>query len=1162
MSIESGASLGQYRVERLLGQGGMGRVYRAFDTRLERPVAIKLLQPTPDQQAGRRLLQEARTASALNHPNICTVHEVAEHGDNSFIVMEFISGRSLSDVVADGPPPHDVVLELARQIAVALAHAHERDIVHGDLKTANVLLSESGLVKVVDFGLAQRRASTESATLTHLTAGTPYAMAPEQLSGGRSDSRSDVWAFGVLLQELASGTRPFAGRSVPELMANILREVPAPMPATINPALRRIVERCLNRDPGRRYQRAGELVAALEGIGRDRETSASDAIAQSDWTVPLSPGLTAVAASQILLIGREEEWQLLQAAWRRAVSGRRQLAFVAGEPGIGKTRLVMEFARAIASDGQVLLGRCDQEALLPQQPFVEALEWYVRECPQYILDAHLADLDGAWELAQLAAPLSRRVGPIREPAESHPESRRYRLFEAVATLISGIASRRPLLLVLEDLHWADRPTLLLLRHLLRSSHEAPLCIIATYRENELSRTHPLTEMLAELRRDEGVTRIGLSGLEEGHVHHFIERWVGREPPAALTHLVAGNTEGNPFFISEVLRHLDETNQLASLGSADRSPSELGGLPEGVRDAIGRRLARLSDGCHRILGFAAVIGREFTLPVLQQVADLSEDQTIDLLDEALAARLVHAVPGTGERFTFTHALVRDTLYEELTPARRSRLHRRVAEVLAGVAAPAAQPHADLAHHYSRSASPDDAQKAIVHATAAAERSAAAFALEEAARFYQIALQALDRLPPDPSVKQQRLDLHFRRGRAFAEVGLWGPARTELEAALALVDPPDTTRRTELLLEVSKCAFWMLDSPAVRRYATEALALAESLGRDNLVADAMSWLAGVLNAEGDAPAAAEMDRQAMARVGGPKTFGLTRTVITLYHLGHIDEAIMRANQAIESARASQDPNFRVYALQHLGISLAGAGRYSEARSAFEEMREFGRRHGVLPMLARGIAMFGGIHIALGDYARGEELAREAGELARRISFPPPYVSAGIDLLMIFARSHDPGRADALIDEVGRSVVAASGWHGWLWRLRLNQARAELASERKDWQSAIAAASDCIRDSVERSRPKYVALGLITRASARKATDDRPGAIADATRAVEVAREVGDPAVLLKALHAQVDIEGSDALVNEARQCCDRILSNLDDGLRETFLRSDLAIPFAKS
>ena len=184
--------------------------------------------------------------------------------------------------------------------------------------------------------------------------------------------------------------------------------------------------------------------------------------------------------------------------------GRRQLVLVAGEPGIGKTRLVMEFARSVGPTATVLLGRCDQEALVPQQPFVEALEWYARECPPGVLEAQLADVDGVRELAQLIAPLARRVRRW-PPVESSPEGRRYRLFEAVATLVSEVARARPLLMVLEDLHWADRPTLLLLRHLLRSSHEAPLCLVGTYRESDVGRTHPLTEVLAELRREEGVT---------------------------------------------------------------------------------------------------------------------------------------------------------------------------------------------------------------------------------------------------------------------------------------------------------------------------------------------------------------------------------------------------------------------------------------------------------------------------------------------------------------------------------------------------------------------------------------------------------------------------------------------------------------------------------
>ena len=210
----------------------------------------------------------------------------------------------------------------------------------------------------------------------------------------------------------------------------------------------------------------------------------------------------------------------------------------------------------------------------------------------------------------------------------------------------------------------------------------------------------------------------------------------------------------------------------------------------------------------------------------------------------------------------------------------------------------------------------------------------------------------------------------------------------------------------------------------------------------------------------------------------------------------------------------------------------------------------------MLARGIAMCGGTHIALGDYARGEELAHEARELARRIGFPPPFVSGGIDLLTIFARSRNPGRADALMDEVARAVVAASGWHGWLWRLRLSQARAELALARGDWQPAIVAATEGIADSEARSRPKYVALGLLTRAQARKAADDVLQAIGDASRALAIARTLGDPAVLLRALNVQIDLDGSDALAGEARGCSERILSHLDEGgLRERFLASEL-------
>jgi tetratricopeptide (TPR) repeat protein len=1167
MDLRRGDRLRQYEIDAVLGAGGMGTVYRAFDARLQRPVAIKVIHAQSDPDAPARMMAEARSASALNHPNICTIHEVGEDRDCTFIVMEHVEGSPLSDLMAAGPTPSAKALQLALQIASAVAHAHERGVVHGDLKSANVLLTVSSLIKVVDFGLARRPAQDDAATETGYARGTPYAMAPDQLRGASADTRSDVWAIGVLLQELASGAKPFERATVPEVMAAILTEPPSPPPPHVDPALRRIIERCLARDPADRYQRAGEVLAALEAITarelpriRTAEWRAAyDAGLDSTSTaIPLPPALAATAASPVPLVGRRGDLDAIRAAWTRAREGRRQLVLIGGEAGIGKTRLVGEFARSVGVEGIALLGRSEQEALVPYQPFVEALEWYARECPGGLLEAQIADVEGVRELAHLVPALGRRVAIPGERVESNAEGQRYRLFEATAALLSAIARFRPLLIVLEDLHWADRSTLLMLRHLFRSSHEAALCLVATYRETDLGRTHPLAEILADLRRDDGVVRVGLRGLNEGQVDELITRWIGRGSPASLTRIVSENTDGNPFFIGEVLRHLGETGALTHFESGKSSGRRTEfGLPEGVREVIGRRLARLSEACNRVLGLAAVVGREFDLPVLQALGDLSEDRLLDVLDEALEARLVHEAPGAAGRYTFTHALVRETLYGELTAARRARQHRLVAETLERLATPGQEPLADLAYHYAHAASAADAEKAVSYAVRAAERASAAFALEEAARFYEVALQALDLLPDGPALGERRLDLHFRRGRAFVDLGQWEPARKEFEAALPLLDPEKAAQRAELLGLLANCAFWMLDTPAVRRYAGEELTIGESLGRDDLAADAMSWIAGVMNADGDVAGAAEVDRKAMARIGGPKTFGLTRAVITLYHLGRVEEALERAREAVEASAGTPNPNFRVYALQHLGISLGANGRYAEALRIFAEMREVGKRYGVLPMTARGISMSAGVYMALGDYARAEAISREARDLARRVAFPPPLVSAGLDLLFVFARTREPGRADAIVDDVAAAASAASGWHGWLWRLRLNEALAELALARGDWNGAIASASECIADSQARTRPKYEVLGLVTRAKGRHALHDVAGARTDAARAVDLARALRDPAVSLSALNTLIGIDGSDQLAAEARSCVDHILANVDDSeLRDRFLAAQAA------
>jgi len=302
-----GLTLGHYRIEAELGAGGMGVVYRARDTRLERSVALKFVGEQRTAEAGARLVREARAASSLNHPHICHIYEVGEAEGRAYIAMELVEGRPLSALVPAEGLPVESVLRYGEQVADALAHAHERGIVHRDLKSANVVITPEGRAKVLDFGLAQRlqpeqlaEATRSRASLTgeHTLAGTLHYIAPELLRGEPADARSDLWALGVLLYEMAAGKLPFEGQTGFELSSQILREPPAPLPARVPAGLRAIIQRLLAKEPGQRYQRAGEVRAALEALQSDTAIAA----------VPASRALVRrwwfwAVATPLLLIG-------------------------------------------------------------------------------------------------------------------------------------------------------------------------------------------------------------------------------------------------------------------------------------------------------------------------------------------------------------------------------------------------------------------------------------------------------------------------------------------------------------------------------------------------------------------------------------------------------------------------------------------------------------------------------------------------------------------------------------------------------------------------------------------------------------------------------------------------------------------------------------------
>ncbi len=468
-------------------------------------------------------------------------------------------------------------------------------------------------------------------------------------------------------------------------------------------------------------------------------------------------------------VGREAELRQLHAAFDAAISGQGGLGMVGGGPGIGKTSMMEQLATYVAlRGGKALVGHCYEEGSLsqPYLPFVEAMRSYVLAREPDGLKADLGT--GAGDIARIVSEVRDRVGAIHEsPSPGDPEEQRWRLLQAVSGFLRNASLVTPLLVVLEDLHDADRGTLDLLVHLSRNLQGARLLIVGTYRDVEVDRQHPLSSTLADLRRNNTFLRVPLRGLTVDEGHRLYTALRGHEVSWAQAEAVHRQTEGNPLFIQEVLRYLVEAGMVVRQG--DRyvpqiDPGEA--IPEGLRDVIGKRLSRLSDQTNHVLSIAAVIGREFRLDVLQRVAGASEDEVIVALEQATERAVVEVRSGLGANvgYRFAHAFFRQTLYEELSPPRRIRMHQQVARALEAVYGRRVEEHAaELAEHYSYSSDHADLAKAVEYGELAAGRAMAVFAYGEAVRHLERALEVQEVL--DPDAKARRCDLLLALGASI-------------------------------------------------------------------------------------------------------------------------------------------------------------------------------------------------------------------------------------------------------------------------------------------------------------------------------------------------------------------------------------------------------------
>jgi predicted ATPase len=453
---------------------------------------------------------------------------------------------------------------------------------------------------------------------------------------------------------------------------------------------------------------------------------------------------------------------------------------IAGDPGIGKTRLASELARAAHSEGAaVLLGRCHEEVLISYQPFVEAFSRYAAAIPPEVLRGQLGTYGG--ELTRLVPELASQLPELPEPVSADSEGRRFRLFEAAGSLLSNVSRSWPVVLLMEDLHWADKSTTLLLTHVVSSIQAERVLVIGTYRDTELS--EPLVSALADLRRERALERLRLGSLYRGEVATMINAWVGGTSPISFAHALHRETEGNPFFIEEVLRHLIEVGAVDGTGTGHWASFTEVGIPDGVREAIERRLATLTPAARRLVMIAAAIGRSFSIEVLAALAELSGERVLEVLEEATERRIVEEEPGAPGRYTFAHALIRETLYASLSGTRRTGLHRRIGAILeqrhAGDPEP---PLGELAYHFVEAAAPGAAAKAVDYSARAAGRALAALAYEEAAGHFDRALKALEL--SESADDTTRCDLLLGLGESHSKASEFEQSRAAFRAAAEL------------------------------------------------------------------------------------------------------------------------------------------------------------------------------------------------------------------------------------------------------------------------------------------------------------------------------------------------------------------------------------------
>ncbi len=1016
----------RYRILRRLGSGGAGVVYLARHEEMERLVAVKILHDELFRSAPafERFRREARAAGSLAHPNVVVIHDFGRAAAaEAYLVMEHCPEGSLADRLGrDGAVAPGEAVAIVAQIASAIDAAHAAGIVHRDLKPGNILFA-GGRVKVADFGLAKLWSDDDPQLTGPNAIGSPLYMSPEQCQGLPAGPASDVYSLGVLAYELLTGAPPFSGHTVPAILIAHLTSEPEP-PAARVPELPEPVSRALlaalAKEAAARPSTAGELADALTlGLAG----LAPETLTAVGWGRPVTPPAARASrgtrdrtgAAALEPIGRGRELDQLSGLAAAAADGQGHLVTLGGEPGTGKSTLLAALLRRVRSEqpaALVALGRAAEHfaSAEPYSPFLDALGDLLSGPAREPIARALALHAPTWAAHFPALATS---GSGRDEGLEGRRSRD-RMPRELAALLEELGRHAPVVLGLEDLHWADPASVDLLAFLAPRLSELPVLIAATYRPADIEvERHPLRALLA------GLAQGTLPWIEvppppfgRAEVGAFLARELGVAPPEELVEFALRRTEGNPLFLSALLAHLLSTGAVERVSGQvllRRSlPSIERIVPEGIAAVIRQKVERLDGADRRLLDAASVEGETFAATVLSRLIEEEEADVEDRLRSlAERHRLIEAAgeveypDGSASlRFRFKHSLYQHAFYDELAPKRRELWHRRVAEQLERLHAPRpASALAQLAVHWEKGR---EFRRAIEKNLAAAD--VAAWRNPKDARPYlDKALSLASRLP-EAEARAARARLLVRLGRHDAETA-------EFAGDVALYDTAEAAVAEALTLEPDSAeAATVLGLIHLERgenlRALEDFATVIDRAPDHAPAwDGLSYLFKNTGFWEYALAAHERAAQL-----DPKFAHSIRRLSVLIYLDRFEEAVAEAE-----ALVARRPKFAHYNYWR-GIAAFYAGDRAEARHWIERGLELDPADPI----AQGVLAF--VLAAEGESERARDLLKLA----------EPGAAADGTFTFWIAKVHALlGELDAALDWLGRAAQLGYWDSPWMRR-----------------------------------------------------------------------------------------------------------------------------------